>query len=104
MVSGEGTIEMIRKTTEGTVEEHQVKGTNVINGNGVWCYQIPMNLDYVITDEFGNIVPTDNATIGVPTRSRVRFRVSLTNDDNPSDSKHTAKYLSLIHISEPTRP
>lgn len=93
MVSGEGTIEMIRKTTEGTVEEHQVKGTNVINGNGVWCYQIPMNLDYVITDEFGNIVPTDNATIGVPTRSRVRFRVSLTNDDNPSDSKHTAKYL-----------
>ena len=26
----------------------------------VVCYQIPMNLDYIGTDEFGNIVPTDD--------------------------------------------
>lgn len=93
MSTGEGTIEMIRKTIDGTIEEYQVQGTNLINGNGVWCYQIPMNLDYVVTDEFGNIVPTDNPTIGIPTRTSARFRVSITNDDNPSDSKHTAKYL-----------
>lgn len=60
--TGEGSIEMIRKTLNGTVEEYQIKGNRVIDGDGVWCYQIPMNLDYVATDEYGNIVPTDDPT------------------------------------------
>ena len=83
MISGEGSIEMIRKTPDGRVEECSIKGTKVIDGNGVWCYQIPMNLDYVMTDEFGNMVPTDDPTKGIPTRTRVRFRISL--DEMPSD-------------------
>ena len=59
LVAGEGTIEMIRKTEDGLVEEFQIQGNRLIDGNGVWCYQIPMNLDYVGMDEYGNIVPTD---------------------------------------------
>jgi len=77
LVTGKGTIEMIRKTYGGSVEEFQVKGTELIDGNGIWCYQIPMNLDYMITDEYGNMVPTDNPDKGIPTRTRVRFRISL---------------------------
>ncbi|MBP5458534.1 MAG: hypothetical protein J6Y37_18745, partial [Paludibacteraceae bacterium] len=84
LVAGEGSIEMIRKTVDNKVEEMQIKGNRVIDGNGVWCYQIPMNLDYVMTDEFGNLVPTDNPDKGLPTRARVRFRISL--DDPPSDN------------------
>ena len=60
LVTGEGTIEMIRKTHDNLIEEFQIQGNRLIDGDGVWCYQIPMNLDYVGTDEFGNIVPTDN--------------------------------------------
>ena len=43
LIAGEGTIEMIRKTKDGLVEEYQIQGNRLIDGNGVWCYQIPMN-------------------------------------------------------------
>ena len=93
LTAGEGTIEMIRKTPGGSVEEFSIKGNQLINGNGVWCYQIPMNLDYMMTDEYGNMVPTDDPEKGIPTRTRVRFRVSLTDMENSSQSYYRAKYL-----------
>lgn len=93
LVAGEGTIEMIRKTTDGLVEEFPIKGNALIDADGVWCYQIPMNLDYVGTDEYGNIVPTDNPSKGIPTRTQVRFRFSKTETGDEGFSRHTAKYL-----------
>ena len=84
MVTGSGTIEIIRKTVNHTVEELQIKGKQLINGNGVWCFQIPMNLDYITTDEYGNIVPTDNPDKGIPTRCEVRFRMSM--DETQAES------------------
>lgn len=77
LTTSSGTIEMIRKTIDGDVEVFAVKGTELIDSNGTWCYQIPMNLDYITTDEYGNIVPTNDMSIGIPTRSRVRFRIGL---------------------------
>lgn len=93
LVTGEGTIEMIRKTLNNKVEQFAIKGNRVIDSDGVWCYQIPMNLDYVMTDEFGNIVPSNNPNIGIATRARVRFRVTL--DDAPSDktARKRCRYL-----------
>ena len=93
LIAGEGTIEMIRKTLDNKVEEFPIMGNRLIDGDGVWCYQIPMNLDYVTTDEFGNLVPTDNPDKGIATRTRVRFRISL--DENPNDAtaRKRARYL-----------
>ena len=93
LIAGEGSIEMIRKTLDGKVEEYPIMGNRLIDGDGVWCYQIPMNLDYVTTDEFGNLVPTDNPEKGIATRTRVRFRISL--DENPNDAtaRKRARYL-----------
>ena len=93
LVAGEGTIEMIRKTQDGLVEEFQIQGNQLIDSNGVWCYQIPMNLDFIGTDEYGNIVPTDNPTKGIPTRTQVRFRISKHDTGDEGFSTHTAKYL-----------
>ncbi len=93
LVTGEGKIEMIRKTHDGAVEEFQVKGTKLINADGVWCYQIPMNLDYMVTDEYGNMVPTDNPETGIPTRARVRFRISLNDNEENTDNFFRAKVL-----------
>ena len=93
LVGGNGTIEMIRKTTDGLVEEYQIQGNQLIDEYGVWCYQIPMNLDYVGTDEYGNVVPTDNPNKGIPTRTQVRFRFSKNETSDEGFSKHTAKYL-----------
>ena len=93
LIGGSGTIEMIRKTVDGLVEEYQIQGNQLIDNDGVWCYQIPMNLDYVGTDEYGNIVPTDNPNKGVPTRTQVRFRISKNETGDEGFSRHTAKYL-----------
>ena len=93
LIAGEGTIEMIRKTLDNKVEEFPIMGNRLIDGDGVWCYQVPMNLDYVTTDEFGNLVPTDNPEKGIATRTRARFRISL--DENPNDAtaRKRARYL-----------
>lgn len=93
LVAGEGTIEMIRKTNDGLTEELQIQGNRLIDSDGVFCYQIPMNLDYVGTDEYGNIVPTNNPSKGIPTRTRVRFRFSKQETGEEGFSRHTAKYL-----------
>ena len=93
LTTGSGTIEMIRKTPYGGVEEFQIQGTQLINGDGVWCYQIPMNLDYVMTDEFGNTVPTNDPKKGIPTRTKVRFRVSLQEFDNSNSNIFPSKIL-----------
>ena len=93
LIAGEGTIEMIRKTIDGLVEEYPIQGNRLIDSDGVWCYQIPMNLDYIGTDEYGNIIPTDNPNRGIPTRTQVRFRFSKTDTGEEGHSRHTAKYL-----------
>ena len=93
LITGNGTIEMIRKTVDGLVEEYQIQGNQLIDEDGVWCYQIPMNLDYIGTDEYGNLVPTDNPNKGIPTRAQVRFRFSKTETGDEGFSRHTAKYL-----------
>ena len=93
MVTGPGRIEMIRKTIDDKVEQYRIKGDELINNNGVWCYTIPMNLDYVRTDEFGNIVPTDDPNKGVPTRARVRFRITLNEMESDEDAHKRCSYL-----------
>ena len=93
LVTGEGKIEMIRKTPGGSVEEFQIKGNKLINADGVWCYQIPMNLDYMVTDEYGNMVPTDNPEKGIPTRACVRFRISMEDSEENTDNFFRGKVL-----------
>ena len=94
LIAGEGDIEMIRKTVDNKVEEFSIKGNRLIDGDGVWCYQIPMNLDYVMTNEFGETVPTDDPSKGIPTRARVRFRISMDNTINDNvTATNRCKYL-----------
>ena len=93
LTTGEGTIEMIRKTPDGSVEEFSIMGNQLIDGNGTWCYQIPMNLDYVRTDEYGNIVPTNDTEKGLPTRAKVRFRISLNDFASDYQNNHLTKML-----------
>jgi hypothetical protein len=77
MGEGEGTIKMLRKTLFGDNERFDVEGGRVITENGTWAYQIPMNLDYMVTDEFGVLTPTDDPSKGIPTRTRTRFKINL---------------------------
>lgn len=93
LISNEGRIEMIRKNRSGAIERFDVNGGMLIDEDGTWAYQVPMNLDYVTTDEFGNIVPTDNINIGLPTRASVRFRISMIVTGSEGRIRTRANYL-----------
>lgn len=93
LITGPGTVEMIRKLPDGSTERYDVEGGQVIDENGAWAYQVPMNLDYITTDEYGNIVPTDDPNRGIPTRARVRFRIGMFNDGSEGRLRSRAKYL-----------
>jgi hypothetical protein len=93
MVTGPGRVEMIRKNKDGETERFDVLGGEVIDDDGVWTYQVPMNLDYVITDEFGNLVPTDDESKGLPTRARVRFRIKMNITGGEGRLRTRASYL-----------
>jgi len=93
MTTGSGTIEMIRKTILGETERFDIDGGELIDDNGTWAYQIPMNLDYVITDEFGNLIPTDDPNKGLPTRASVRFRIGMHATGGEGRIRTRAKYL-----------
>ena len=93
LITSKGKIEMIRKTNDGNVEEFVVNGNRLIDENGVFCYQIPMNLDYITTDEFGNIVSTDDPTRGIATRASVRFRVTLDDEIGNVSKMKRCSYL-----------
>lgn len=91
-ISGEGTIDMVRKTINGEIEEFTVNGGQLIDENGSWAYQVPMNLDYVITDEFGQLTLSDDPNKGIPTKASVRFKISM-NDSGNGTTSSRAKYL-----------
>jgi hypothetical protein len=93
MGQGEGSIQMLRKTIFGDNERYDVEGGRVITDKGTWAYQIPMNLDYMVTDEFGNLTPTDDPTKGIPTRSRVRFKINMDSTGGEGRLRTRAKYL-----------
>ncbi len=93
LTTGCGTIEMIRKTPDGKTESFSIQGNDLIDGNGTWCYQIPMNLDYIKMDEYGNFIPAENESTGIPTRTRVRFRISLADYESDSANAHLPKIL-----------
>jgi len=92
--TSEGTIEMIRKTLDGRIERFDIEGGRVIDSNGSWAYQIPMNLDYYYTNEFGELILSEDPNIGIPTRSRVRFKISM--DETGGEGRLRTKANHLV--------
>jgi hypothetical protein len=92
-VAGEGTVEMIRETIDGGVESFDVNGGQLVDVDGTWAYQVPMNLDYVVTDENGNLIPSDDPNKGIPTRASVRFKIGMENTGGEGRLRTRAKYL-----------
>lgn len=92
-MTNQGTIRMIRKTFDNQTEEFNVDGGEVIDEFGSWAYQIPMNLDYMVTDENGNLILSQDPNKGVPTRARVRFNIGMSNDGGLGRLRTRARFL-----------
>jgi hypothetical protein len=69
-----------------------VKIDSVIDDNGTFFFRVPMNMTYLTTDEFGNLVESKNPNVGIPTQGNYRFRFSL-GEDAGARNVFTGKFL-----------
>ena len=100
-VASEGTINMIRKTPDGNIEQFDINGGRLIDNHGAWSYLVPMNLDNAITDEYGNLSLTQDPNKGIPTRASVRFKISM--DENGSEGRLRTRANYLVPNNPQTR-
>lgn len=91
--TGTGKIEMIRRVSDTSNEvEYMEIESKQIDENGNWAFTIPMNLNRLVTDEFGNLIPSEDPNVGIATTAKVRFRISL-NERRDDIKFRTAHYL-----------
>ena len=92
VITGPGKIEAIRRTVDGNIETFDFND-NSIDDNGNWSVLVPMNIRKVVTDEFGNLVPSPDGIKGIATEGDYRFRVSMDATSNDKRLRQRAKYL-----------
>jgi len=100
LVAGPGEILALRQTVflddagQPILEQADLpNGGRVIDENGTWLLDLPMNLDYVYTNEFGQKVISNDPTIGVPTRGKYRFKIKWQQSDTLSEAVRRAYFL-----------
>lgn len=106
LIANTGQILAIRQALEldnldkPILEQYEIEGGGyVIDDNGAWIVDIPMNLDYVITNENGEQIITNDKTRGIPTKGKYRFKVKWEQSDELNKSTKRATYL-LPNIKE----
>ena len=93
LTTGGGMVEMIRKSITGEIEYKSVKGGRVIDDDGVWVYQVPMNLKPMITDEFGNLIESEDPRKGLFSEADVRFRITMDSTGEEGRIRERGTYL-----------
>jgi len=100
LITGPGQIETIRHTINTDIdgrpilEQYRLQNDGkLIDENGTWVIELPMNLDYVYTDEFGNRRISPDGSVGVPIRGRYRFRIKWQQSPNLSDENKRGYFL-----------
>jgi hypothetical protein len=65
---------------------------STIGDDGIFFFRVPMNIGYITTNEFGDIVESRDKKIGIPTKGNYRFRITL-NEDTGEENRNVAKML-----------
>jgi hypothetical protein len=80
--SGPGQIVALRQTIfqdsigNPILEQYELEQSgNIIDEDGTWLTEVPMNLDYIVTNEFGERVISPDPSIGIPTKGKYRFKI-----------------------------
>lgn len=100
LVAGPGEILAIRQTIfeddlgRPILETYDLEsGGQVIDENGAWLVDIPMNLDYVITNEFGDRILSNDPKRGIPTKGKYRFKIKWNQSPKLSETIKRAYFL-----------
>jgi len=101
MTTGPGEILAIRQTIQQDSYGRPIletvdldEGGQVIDENGTWMVDVPMNMDYVTTNEFGEQVLSNDPKVGIPTRGKYRFKVKW--NQSPSLSENIKRGYFLV--------
>ena len=88
LTTGSGRILAIRQTIDRNsdglpiLEEFKLEsGGKVIDDDGTFVVDVPMNLNYVVTDEFGQLVYSNDPKVGIPTKGKYRFKVKYNDSE-----------------------
>ena len=97
---GQGQILALRQTLQidlsgnPIIEEYKIEQNgNVINSNGAWLLEMPMNLEYLVTNEFGEKIISYDPTIGIPTKAKYRFKIKWQQSQNLTEQVRRPYYL-----------
>ena len=89
LVTGPGEILALRHTIntdsngDPILEQYVLpNGGKVIDDNGAFLTEVPMNLDYVYTNEFGEETISPDGTKGIPTKAKYRFKIKYQSEQN----------------------
>jgi hypothetical protein len=100
LVAGPGQILAIRQTifadTQGlpVLEEYKFEQDGkVIDGDGSFLVNVPMNVDCVITNEFGQQVLSNDPKKGIPTKGKYRFKFKWENEQGLQNEFLRANFL-----------
>ena len=109
MVAGPGRILAVRQTinvdTDGDpiLEQYQLEqGGKVIDENGAFVVDVPMNLDYVSTNEFGELIFSNDPSVGIPTKGKYRFKIKTDDGEKEVSAVQTSNSIigpSLLNLS-----
>lgn len=95
--TGPGSILAIRQTLNKDEKGLPILETyrvgNVIDSDGSWVVELPMNLEYVITNENGDKIITNDPTIGIPTKGKYRFKIKWEQSTKISEQTKRAYFL-----------
>ena len=100
LVAGPGEILAIRQTIAQDINGQPIletvsleDGGQVIDENGAWLVDVPMNLDYIITNEFGERVLSNDPKQGIPTKGKYRFKVKWNQSPSLSEAIKRGYFL-----------
>jgi hypothetical protein len=100
LVVGPGEILAIRQTIFKDTDGYPIletvdleEGGQVIDENGTWLLDVPMNLDYLITNEFGEQVISNDPKKGIATKAKYRFKVKWNQSPSLSETVRRGYFL-----------
>ena len=106
LITGPGQIEAIRhsfyedENQRPVLEVFRIENNGkIIDDNGTWLTEVPMNLNYVYTDENGERQISDDPTVGIPTKGRYRFKIKWQQQPDPG-LEYKRGYFLVPNIRE----